>query len=45
MEKPKNAKVFLEIIETSKPTPVNVNYNEILDRTKQNLEQKFNPNI
>lgn len=44
-KKPKNAKVFLEIIETSKPTPVNVNYNEILDRTKQNLEQKFNPNI
>lgn len=44
-KKPKNAKVFLEIIETSKPTPVNVNYNEILDRTKQDLEQKFNPNI
>lgn len=43
--KPKNAKVFLDIIETSKPTPVNVNYNEILDKTKQELEPIFNPNI
>lgn len=39
---PKNAKVFLEVIETSKPTPVNVNYNEVLDKTKQKLEKKFN---
>lgn len=44
-KKPQNAKVFLEIIETSKPTPVNTNYNEILDKTKQKLEAEFNPNI
>ena len=41
-KKPKNAKVFLDVIETAKPTPVNVNYNEILDNTKQILEKKFN---
>ena len=41
-QKPKNAKVFLEVIDTSKPTPVNRNYNEILDKTKQKLEPLFN---
>lgn len=40
--KPENAKVFLDIIETSKPTPVSINYNEVLDRTKQKLEKEFN---
>ena len=44
-KKPKNAKVFLETAETSKPTPVCVNYNEILDRTKQKLEKKFNSSL
>ncbi len=39
---PQNARVFLDVIETSKPTPVSVNYNEILDKTKQKLEEKFN---
>ncbi len=41
-KKPRNAKIFLEIIQTSKPTPVSVNYNEVLDRTKHKLEKKFN---
>ncbi len=41
-KKPQNTKVFLEVIETAKPTPVNVNYNEILDKTKQKLEKNFN---
>ena len=40
--KPKNAKVFLDVAKTSKPTPVCINYNEILDRTKQKLEKTFN---
>ena len=44
-KKPKNAKVFLEIISTSKPTPVSVNYNEILDNTKKTLEKKFNQKL
>ena len=44
-KKPENAKVFLQVINTSKPTPVNRNYNEILDRTKQKLEKKFNENL
>lgn len=41
-KKPYNAKVFLEVIHTSKPTPVNINYNEVLDKTKKDLEQTFN---
>jgi len=41
-KKPQNAKAFLETIETSKPTPVSVNYNEILDKLKEKLEYKFN---
>lgn len=44
-KKPENAKVFLQVINTSKPTPVNRNYNEILDRTKQKLEKKFNEKL
>ena len=40
-QKPQNAKIFLDVIETSKPTPVNINYNEVLDKTKQILEQEF----
>ena len=42
-KKPKSAKIFLDIIETSKPTPVSVNYNEILDKLNMKLEYKFNP--
>lgn len=41
-KKPKNAQIFLDVIQTSKPTPVSVNYNEIIDRTKQKLEVEFN---
>lgn len=36
------SETFLDIIETSKPTPVSVNYNEILDKLSQKLEYKFN---
>ncbi len=43
--KPQNAKVFLEVANTSKPTPVNIHYNEILDRTKQKHEKKFNSSL
>lgn len=42
-KKPKSAKIFLDIIETSKPSPVSVNYNEILDKLNMKLEYKFNP--
>lgn len=41
-DKPKNAKVFLEVIKTSKPTPVSVNYNEILDNLNKKFEKMFN---
>lgn len=41
-KKPKNAQVFLDVIQTSKPTPVNVKYNEILENTKQKLERQLN---
>lgn len=36
-QKPKNGKVFTDIIETGKPTSVTVNYNEIIDELKQNI--------
>ena len=36
------SEIFLSIIETSKATPVNINYREILDKLKQQLEYKFN---
>ena len=41
-EKPKNSNVFLEIIKTSKPTPVTVDYREITDQLKKSMESKFN---
>ena len=44
-KKPKNAKVFLDVAKTSKPTPVCINYNEILDRTRQKHEKKFNSSL
>lgn len=44
-EKPENAKVFINIIETSKPTPTTVNYKEITDKLKQDTENLFNKNI
>lgn len=42
---PQNAEVFLDIIETSKPTPVNPNYYEILDDTNKIFEKVFNSNL
>lgn len=41
-QKPENAKIFLEIIPESKPTPVTVNYGEILDNLKIETEPLFN---
>ena len=41
-KKPKNTQVFLNIIETSKPTPLRVNYREILDDLKLKTEYMFN---
>ena len=41
-EKPENAKIFLEIIETSKPTPVTIDYREITDKLKKDTEKIFN---
>ncbi len=41
-KKPENAQIFLDVIQTSKPTPVSVKYNEILESTKQRLERQLN---
>ena len=41
-EKPHNAEVFLSVIETSKPTPVTLDYREILDSLKNKSEYLFN---
>lgn len=41
-QKPHNAKVFLSVIKTSKPTPVSVNYRELLDNLKTQTEYIFN---
>ena len=41
-QKPKSSKVFLDIIKTSKPTPVTVNYREITDNLKKDMEKRFN---
>lgn len=41
-QKPKNAKVFLSVIETSQPTHVSVNYREVLDNIKKQTEYIFN---
>lgn len=41
-EKPRSAQVFLDVIKTSKPTPVSVNYNEINDKLRANVEKLFN---
>lgn len=43
-KKPDNAKVFLDVIETSKPTPVSVNYNEVIDGLKARNEKLFKLN-
>ena len=41
-KKPRNARTFLTIIETSKPTPVSIDYKEILDNLKGKFEKDFN---
>ena len=41
-QKPKNAKIFLSVIRTSKPTPVTVNYREVLDTLRNKTEDMFN---
>ena len=41
-KKPKNAKAFLNAAENSVPTPVTLNYREILDDLKSRNEYLFN---
>lgn len=41
-KKPENAKIFLDIIKTSKPTPVTIDYREITDKLKKDTEARFN---
>lgn len=41
-KKPINAKVFIDIIPTSKPTAVTIDYREIIDNLQSNMEKKFN---
>ena len=41
-KKPKNAKAFLNTAQKSVPTPVTVNYNEILDDLQKKTEYLFN---
>lgn len=43
-QKPRNAKIFLDVIQTSKPTPININYRETLDNLKVKSEYLFNKN-
>lgn len=39
---PEHSRIFLDVIQTSKPTPVTVDYRQILDKVKKDLEPKFN---
>ena len=41
-KQPEHAKIFLDIIKTSKPTPVTVDYREITDKLKKDTEARFN---
>lgn len=43
--KPKNSKVFTDILLKSKPTPVNSSYSKIIDETTKIAEKIFNNNI
>lgn len=40
--KPESSKIFLDVIKTSKPTPVSKDYREITDTISKNLETLFN---
>ena len=42
---PKHAEVFLDVIKTSRHTPVPVNYREILDNLSRYFEQMFRENL
>lgn len=39
---PKNSHVFIDVIQTSKPTPVSVDYNVLNDKLKEKNERLFN---
>ena len=39
--KPKHSQIFVDIITTSKPTPVTSNYREIVDKLKKDTEKIF----
>jgi multiple sugar transport system substrate-binding protein len=39
---PKNVQAFLDAAKTAKPTPVSVNYNEIIDNLNPKFEKLFN---
>lgn len=39
---PANSQVFIDVIKTSKPTPVSTNYNEILDNIREKTNYLFN---
>ena len=41
-QKPQNARVFLEVIETSKPTQTTIDYRQILDTLKTKAEYILN---
>lgn len=41
-QKPENSRIFLDVIETSVPTPVTVDYREVLDKLKKDMEPRFN---
>ena len=41
-QRPKSSHVFLEVAQTSKPTPISVNYQEITDNLSKRLEKVFN---
>ncbi len=41
-QKPRNARAFLIAIDSSKPTPVSIDYKQILDNLKGMFEKKFN---
>lgn len=41
-KKPNNAKTFIDIIPSSKPTSVTLDYREIIDNLQNSMEKKFN---
>ena len=42
---PESSKVFIETVDTAKPTPITVNYNEITDELSIKLERLFKADI